>query len=101
MTAIWCNDGSGERLLAPAGYPDDATLHTLVERRRIHFPLAGTPRMVIVGREVALGNGYADLLAVEPSGRLATIQVTPARNAEAQRFVDLGPAAAEGTSDRR
>ncbi len=71
MTAIWRNDGSGWRLLAPAGFPDEAALHTLVEQAPQILPLAGTPRLVVVAREAQLGNGYADLIAVEPSGRIA------------------------------
>ena len=43
--------------------------------------------MVVVGKEVALGNGYADLLAVEPSGRLVVVEIKLARNAEARRAV--------------
>ena len=51
------------------------------------LPLTGAPQLVVVGREVQLGNGYADLIAVEPSGRLAIIEVKLARNAEARRAV--------------
>jgi hypothetical protein len=40
-----------------------------------------------VGREVPLGGGYADLLAVEASGRLGMIEVKLARNSEARRAV--------------
>lgn len=87
MTAIWRDDGSGWRLLAPTGFPNEAALHSLVEQAPHILPLSGTPELIIVGREVALGNGYADLLAVEPSGRLAIIEVKLARNAEARRAV--------------
>src|SRR5947208_11899103 len=87
MTAIWRNDGSGWRALRPTGFPDEAALHRLVEEAPQMLPLAGTPRLVVVGREVQLGGGYADLLAVEPSGRLAVIEVKLARNAEARRAV--------------
>lgn len=51
------------------------------------LPLAGSPRLVIVGREVRLGSGYADLLAIGPEGRLAVIEIKLARNAEARRAV--------------
>ena len=87
MTAIWQNDGTGWRLLAPTGFPDEQTLHDLVEETPQILPLAGNPRLVVVGKEVALGNGYADLLAVEPSGRLAIIEIKLARNSEARRAV--------------
>lgn len=87
MTAIWQNDGSGWRLLAPSGFPDEATLHSLVEQAPQLLPLAGSPSLVVAGREVALGNGSADLIAVEISGRLVVIEVKLARNSEARRAV--------------
>src|SRR5215207_2558964 len=87
MTAIWKNDGTGWHLLAPTGFADERTLHNLVEETPQIRPLAGDPRLVIVGKEVFLGNGYAELLAVEPSGRLVVIEIKLARNAEAYRAV--------------
>jgi hypothetical protein len=87
MTALWHNDGSGWRALAPAGFPEEAALHTLVESAPQLLPLSGAPRLVVVGREVRLGSGYADLIAVEPSGRIAVIEVKLASNAEARRAV--------------
>jgi hypothetical protein len=41
----------------------------------------------VVGREVILGSGKADLLAIEPSGQLAVVGIELARNAEARRPV--------------
>jgi hypothetical protein len=87
MTAIWQDDGTGWRLLAPTGFPDEQTLHDLVEETPQILPLAGDPRLVIVGKEVGLGNGYADLVAIEPSGRLAVVEIKLSRNAEARRAV--------------
>ena len=87
MTAIWQNDGTGWRLLAPTGFPDEQMLHDLVEETPRILSLAGDPRLVVVGKEVPLGNGYADLLAVEPSGRLVVIEIKLARNAESRRAV--------------
>jgi hypothetical protein len=87
MTAIWQKDGTGWRLLAPTGFPDEQTLHDLVEETPRILPLAGDPRLVVVGKEVLLGNGYADLVAVEPSGRLVIAEIKLARNAEARRAV--------------
>jgi hypothetical protein len=87
MTAIWQDDGTGWRLLAPTGFPDEQTLHNLVEETPQILPLAGDPRLVIVGKEVGLGNGYADLVAIEPSGRLAVVEIKLSRNAEARRAV--------------
>jgi hypothetical protein len=51
------------------------------------LPLSGSPRLAVLGREVGLGNGTADLLAVEPSGRLVIVEVKLAQNAEARRAV--------------
>src|SRR6266545_716730 len=87
MTAIWTNDGEGWALLSPAGFPDEASLHGLIEQSPQLLPLAGSPRLTVLGREVRLGNGSADLLAVEPNGRLVVIEVKLANNAEARRAV--------------
>lgn len=87
VTSIWSTDGEGWRLLPPAGFPDEAALHRLVELTPQLLPLAGSPRLTIVGREVRLGSGSADLIAVEPSGRLVVIEVKLVTNAEARRAV--------------
>jgi hypothetical protein len=85
MTAIWHHDGTGWALLPPVDFPDEATLHALLGEAPQRLPLAGSPGLVVVGREVPLGSGWADLIAVEPSGRVALIEVKLARNAEARR----------------
>ena len=83
MTSIWSTDPEGGwKLLPTVGFPDEATLHTLVEQTPQLLPLAGSPRLSIVGREVRLGTGSADLVAVEPSGRLVIIEVKLANNAK-------------------
>jgi len=87
VTALWRNDGSGWGLLVPRGFLDEAALHELVEEAPQLLPLSGSPQMVVVGREVPLGGGYADLVAVERSGRMAVIEVKLARNSEARRAV--------------
>ncbi len=87
MTAIWENDGNGWRLMAPSGFPDEASLHALVEQAPNILPLAGGPRLVILGREVLLGANWADLIAIEPSGRLTILEIKLAKNAEARRAV--------------
>jgi hypothetical protein len=74
-------------LLEPVGFPDEATLHKLVAEAPQVLPLAGSPRLVVLGSEVRLGGGSADLVAIEPSGRLVIIEVKLARNAEARRAV--------------
>ena len=86
MSAIWAADrGGAGRPLTQAGFPDEAALHDLVEKAPRMLPLAGSPRLTVLGREVRLGGGYADLLAVESSGRLVIIEVKLAGNAEARR----------------
>ena len=87
MTAIWQNDETGWHLLVPTGFPNEATLHDLVAQSPHLLPLAGSPRLILLGREVQLGNGSADLIAIEPSGRLAVIEIKLARNAEARRAI--------------
>ncbi len=87
MTAIWRHDGSGWRVLSPTGFPDEKALHDLVEEAPQMLPLAGAPRLTVLGREVLLGGNYADLIAVEPSGRLAVIEIKLRCNAETRRAV--------------
>lgn len=88
VTAIWGSDSAGRWWpLAPAAYPAEAALHDLVEGGPQMLPLAGSPRLTVLGREVRLGTGYADLIAVESSGRLVIIEVKLAGNAESRRAV--------------
>jgi hypothetical protein len=62
-------------------------LHDLVQKAPQMLPLAGSPRLTVLGREVRLGTGSADLLAVESTGRLVIIEVKLAENAESRRAV--------------
>src|SRR6266704_141543 len=88
MTAIWGSGADGQwRTLEPAAYQAEAQLHDLVENAPQMLPLAGSPRLIVLGREVRLGTGSADLLAVESTGRLVIIEVKLAGNAEARRAV--------------
>ena len=87
MTSIWGNDGSGWKVMDPTGFPDEATLHSLVEQAPQMLPLSGSTSLAVLGREVTLGNGSADLIAIEPTGRLCVIEVKLAKNAEARRAV--------------
>ena len=88
MTAIWGTAQDGKwGPLPPQAYPSEAELHDLVEEAPHLLPLAGAPELTVLGREVRLGSGYADLLAVESSGRLVIIEVKLASNAESRRAV--------------
>jgi hypothetical protein len=88
VNAIWGSDSNGGwRPLTLVPYPAEAVLHTLVQKAPAMLPLAGAPRLTMLGREVRLGAGAADLLAVESSGRLVIIEVKLADNAESRRAV--------------
>ena len=87
MTGIWTNTGDGWELGSPRGFPDEATLHGLIENNPQLLPLAGEPRLIFLGSEVQLGTGYADILCVESSGRPTIIEVKLARNPEARRAI--------------
>ncbi len=87
VTAISRNDGEGWRLESPAGFGNEASLHDLVEQTPQLLPLSGSPAITVLGREVRLGGGYADLVAIEAPGRLVVIEVKLAHNSEARRAV--------------
>jgi RecB family endonuclease NucS len=85
---IWGSElGGGWRPLVPTAYPDEATLHKLVHDAPDMLPLSGSPWLTVLGREVRLGAGSADLIAVESSGRLVIIEVKLAGNSESRRAV--------------
>lgn len=87
MSSIWQNDGTNWARLSPQGFPDEKTLHNLIEQGPHMLPLSGEPRVVIVGKEVALSGNYADLLGIEPNGRFVLIEIKLKKNAEARRAV--------------
>jgi hypothetical protein len=87
MTRIWRDDGNGWTLAAPTTFTLESDLHDLVFNSPQVLPLAGQPDLVVLGREVRLGNGYADLLAVESTGRPVVIEVKLRNNAESRRAV--------------
>jgi hypothetical protein len=84
---IWRREGDEWDRLSPAGFPSEEKLHDLVEGSPSLLPLSGDPAVVVLGREVALGPGYADLIGVEPDGRLVIVEIKLRRNAEARRAV--------------
>jgi hypothetical protein len=56
VTAIWETDPNGDWLtLAPTAYLAEAELHDLVRDAPQVLPLAGTPHLTVLGREVRLG----------------------------------------------
>jgi hypothetical protein len=87
MGTIWRWQDDEWRRLPPAGFPSEEKLHDLVEGSPELLPLSGNPSMVVLGREVQLGPGYADLLAVETDGRLVIVEIKLRKNAETRRAV--------------
>ncbi|MEU7753680.1 hypothetical protein [Micromonospora sp. NPDC049171] len=88
MTAIWGTDATGNwQPLAASQYPAEQALHDLVAEGPQMLPLSGAPRLTVLGTEVQLGTGRADVVAVESSGRLVVIEVKLAGNPEARRAV--------------
>ena len=49
--------------------------------------VGSTPSLTVLGREVHLGSGYADLLAIDPAGDLAIVELKLAANAESRRAI--------------
>ena len=87
ISGVWTQNDEGWKLSRPEGFPDEATLHGLIEQTPEMLPLSGAPPVLILGREVPLGSGYADLVGVETSGRPVIIEVKLAQNNEARRAV--------------
>ena len=57
MTGIWTNTGEGWQLGYPQVFQEEATLHKLIEENPQLLPLAGSPRLTILGSEIKLGTG--------------------------------------------
>jgi hypothetical protein len=87
MTAIWRQQDDEWRPLLPSGFPSEEKLHDLVESSPNLLPLSGDPSLTVLGREVAIGPGYADLIAIESDGRPAIVEIKLRKNAEARRAV--------------
>lgn len=87
MTTIWAEDGTNWSLLTPSGFPSEASLHELVASAPGLLPLSGGPNLVVLGREVLLGSGYADAVAIETTGRPVVIEVKLRNNSESRRAV--------------
>ena len=87
MAGIWINSGAEWELGSPQEFQDEATLHRLIQENPQLLPLAGSPSLTVLGSEIQLGSGYADILAIESSGRPTIIEVKLGRNPEARRNV--------------
>src|ERR1022692_1900745 len=89
MTAIWGSGPEGQwHTLVPAAYQAEAQLHDLVENAPQMLPLAGSPRLTVLGREVRLGTGTASRQAVPVgrAGRLAGHRVRWAGGSGSRRL---------------
>lgn len=85
MAGIWSKEVSGRwRPVPPSGYANEDALHDLIEQAPEMLPIAGSPELAILGREVWLGNSLrADLVAVEiQTGRPVIIEIKLAGNAD-------------------
>jgi hypothetical protein len=87
VAAIWAEGDGSWIQLDPAGFPNEASLHHIVATSPELLPLSGSPRLVVLGREVLLGSGYADVLAIESTGRPVVIEVKLRNNSESRRAV--------------
>ena len=87
MAGIWTSTGTDWKPAAPQPFPDEATLQEMVAENPHLLPLAGSPRLIVLGREVHLGNGKVDVLAVEASGRPAIVEVKLRKNPAARRAI--------------
>lgn len=87
MAGIWINTDEGWDLGSPQPFDEEATLQSLIEQNPQLLPLAGSPSLTMLGSEVPLGPGYADLLAVESTGRPVIIEVKLSSNRDARRAI--------------
>jgi hypothetical protein len=87
VTAIWSEGTEGWELLAPTGFPDERTLEEIVATAPDLLPLSGIPRVIVLGRQVLLGSGFVDVLAIEPSVRPVVVEVKLRNNTESRRAV--------------
>jgi hypothetical protein len=87
MAGVWSLGGEGRwRPLTATGFVSEADLHDLIEETPAMLPLAGAPRLAIVGKEVNCGRERADLLAVEvETGRPVVIEIKLASNTDRRR----------------
>lgn len=103
MTGIWADSDVGWRPMRPTPFGLEKELHDLIESTPTMLPLAGRPRLALLGREVACGTGYADLVGVElDTGRPVVIEVKLASNTDRRQVLTqvLGYAAAIRGMDR-
>ncbi len=83
MTGTWQDTPDGLVPLPTQPFLREKDLHDSIERAPAMLPLRGQPRLVILGREVLLGTGYADLVALDAdTGQPVVIEVKIAANSD-------------------
>ncbi len=84
MTGIWAEDETGTwQAMTASGFANETELHNLLELTPSMLPLAGSPRIAVLGREVRCGRERADLVAVEvDTGRPVVVEVKLAANTD-------------------
>lgn len=87
MAGLWTRFDEGWRSEPPRAFADESELHRLIADNPQFLPLAGSSRLAVLGSEVHLGSGYADILAVEFSGRPVIVEVKLAKNRQSRREI--------------
>jgi hypothetical protein len=88
MSGIWSLRDGVWQPQASVSFAQERELHDLVERTPGMLPLAGAPRLVMLGREVRCGSGFADLIAVEAeTGRPVVIEIKLSSNADRRQVL--------------
>lgn len=71
--------------------PDEKTLQQLIREHPETLPLSdlgeNVPPLLVIGREVAVDNGYVDVVAVDQDGLVTVFEVKLDRNPEVKRKV--------------
>ena len=71
IPGIWTEGNGGWKLSRPEGFPNEDTLHGLIEAAPDMLPLAGAPALVVLAREVGVGTrfgGPAWSRGIRPTG---------------------------------
>lgn len=97
MSGIWSETEDGWRPLPSEAFARESDLHDLVERGPSMLPLPGGPNLVVLGREVRCGSGWADIIAVDAeTGLPVIVEIKLASNTDRRQVLTqvLGYAAA-------
>ncbi len=87
MNRIWIKKGRVWGSHPHQAFENEAALHRLIEENPQLLPLDDSLGLTVLGSEVPLENGSADILAVESNGRPVIIEVKLAQNSDARRSI--------------